>query len=468
MDAGLTLWLVTAAVVAVIALLTAVVYRQVVETNMVHIVQSRKRTKSFGTGSTNGNVYYSWPSWLPMFGVKVIALPVSNFDLSLVQYAAYDKDRVPFHVDVVAFFRISDTNVTAQRVAGIIELKKQLLQIVEGAVRRILASEVIDSIMIERSKFGDLFTQEVEAQLAEWGVEPVKSMELMDIRDTAGSQVVENIMAKKKSHIEMESRVEVAGNLRTAEIAEIDAKQATDLRAQEAEQAVGERTAEKNKEVGIADQKAAQKIKAETAITADKEMDVRRVQQVRQAEITREQEVVSANRDQQTTVIIADGALEATKKRAEGVQIEGEAKASAEKAMQLAPVEAQIALAKVIGANHEYQQYLATIEGIAGYIAVGQEQAKALQAAEVKVIANAGRPTDGATDVMNLFSSRGGTELGAVMEGFAQTPLGRAALAAIGVGKIDAPTAATPTSVDPAPVEPPPIEPAAEASKDAA
>src|SRR5574344_1674345 len=87
-----------------------VMFRVVVHTNMVHIVQSKKKTTSYGTGQEGKNVYYAWPSWVPFFGVTVIKLPVSNFDLSLKDYEAYDKDRVPFMVDVTAFFRIKDTS----------------------------------------------------------------------------------------------------------------------------------------------------------------------------------------------------------------------------------------------------------------------------------------------------------------------------------------------------------------------
>jgi len=46
-------------------------------------------------------------------------------------------------------------------------------------------------------------------------------MELMDIRDAQGHANIANIMAKKSSHIEMESRTEVAKNRQLAETAEI-------------------------------------------------------------------------------------------------------------------------------------------------------------------------------------------------------------------------------------------------------
>lgn len=420
---------------AVASFLSGILFRRVVSTNEVHVVQSRRKTTSYGTGQPAGNVYYEWPKWVPGIGVTVIRLPVSNFDLSLKDYEAYDKDRVPFKVDVTAFFRIKDTAKAAQRVATIKDLEEQLHLIVQGAVRKVLASDVVDSIMVERAKFGDQFTSEVTAQLEEWGVESVKSMELMDLRDGHNSSVISNIMAKKTSHIEMESRREVAQNMQAAQTAEITADQAVQVRKQEAEQAVGERTAEKEKMVGIAQQKAQQDVLNEERETQERQMAVRRVELVRQAEITKDQQVVAAEQDKETRIIIADGELEAKRKEATGIEVEGLAKASAEKALQLAPVQAMIELAKEIGNNPGYQQYLAMIEAIKAYTQVGGKQAEALASADVKIIANAGKPVEGANNVMSLIGASGGTEIAAMVEAFAQTPLGKAVLARAGVSE---------------------------------
>ncbi|OGZ05972.1 MAG: hypothetical protein A2845_03795 [Candidatus Lloydbacteria bacterium RIFCSPHIGHO2_01_FULL_49_22] len=395
---------------------------------MVHIVQSRKKTTSYGTGQEGGNVYYCWPSWMPVLGVTRIMLPVSNFNLGLKDYEAYDKDRVPFKVDITAFFRIAKTSLAAQRVATVEDLKAQLTLIVQGAVRKVLASDVIDTIMVERAKFGMMFTTEIVDQLAEWGVESVKSMELMDIRDGHDSEVITNIMAKKTSHIAMESRVAVAENKQKAETAEINAQQAVDIRSQEAQQAVGERTADKDKAVGIARQKADQEVKSEEKVTMDRSMDVTKVQTVRLADIEREAAVVAAEKTKQTTVLAAEGQLEATRRQSEGVEIAGAAKAAAETAILMAPVTAQITLAKEIGNNAGYQQYLVTLRTVEANQVVGTAQADALKAAEIKVIANSGDVPTGVKSAMELFSTKGGLALGGMLEALSNTPQGEAVL----------------------------------------
>lgn len=419
------------------AVAIAIMFRVVVSTNDVDIVQSAKRTISYGKDQAAGNVYYAWPAWVPVIGVKTIRLPVSVFDQDLSAYAAYDKGRVPFVIDIMAFFRVTDSNVAAQRVHSFPELLDQLKSILQGAVRTILASSEIEEILEGRSKFGEMFTKEVDHQLREWGVQTVKVIELMDIRDAQGSQVIHNIMEKKKSLIEMQSRVEVAGNMQTAQMAEIDAQREVKTREQEALRQIGVRTAEKEREIGVSQEQAKQAIKEQARVTAEKDMAVIQVQHVRKAEIDRDVQVVAAEQDKRTsvikaeghkqqTVLVAEGNLQSTKLHAEGIQAEGTAKAEAEKLMQLAPVQAQITLAQEIGSNDGYQRYLVSIRQIEANQTVGVEQAKALVEADVKIISNSGDPVSGATSVLDLFTPKGGTQLGATLEALAQTSVGAA------------------------------------------
>lgn len=427
------------------AVLLAIFFRQVVPTNDMHVVQSANKTTSYGKDQPAGNVYYQWPSWVPRIGVKVIKLPMSVFDVSLNAYPGYDKGRVPFVVDIMAFFRIVDTNLAAQRVLSFEELADQLKSILQGSVRAILAQSEIEEILEGRGKFGDMFTREVDENLKAWGVSTVKCIELMDIRDGEDSQVIANIMAKKKSLIEKESRITVAGNIRDAEMREIEAARDVHLREQEADQQVGQRTAEKEKQVGIANQQAQQEIKAQERETAERQMAVTKVNVVRQAEIDREAQIVLAEQDKQTlmiraegdkqqTITVAQGHLEQAKLHAQGVEAEGKASGVAEQAVLMAPVNSQIALAKEIGSNEGYQSYLIQVRTVEKDQQVGIAQADALKAAEIKVIANTGNVVDGVGDAMNILTPHGGTRLAAMVEAFSQTPTGAAVLSKLGVG----------------------------------
>ena len=427
----------------------AVLLRRVVPTNEVHIVQTSKKTTSYGKDQDSGNTYYKWPSWLPMMGLSVTVMPVSVFSVRLDEYEAYDKDRVPFLVDVVSFFRISDSNTAAQRVATFEELLDQLESIVQGAVRTVLAKDDIDQIMVERSKFGTLFTQEVEEQLKNWGVIPVKAIELMDIRDLPGGSVIQNIMAKRTSEIEKDSRTVVALNKQAAQIAEISAQREIELQEQNALEVVGKRTAEKEQAIGIANEKSHQQIKVEQKNTAEREQEVRRVTEVRSAEIEKDVQVVRANQSKETaiinaaaqresaviaaegvkqeTVLHAEGKMEAMKREAEGIQAEGEARAAAETAILKAPVTAQIMLAEQIASLPGYQSYLVSIRQIEAGEKIGIAQAAALEHADVKVIANTGETAGvGLSGVGELFSAKGGQAIGSMLESLVQSPAGSA------------------------------------------
>lgn len=237
-------WVGIAVLVIVVILIAKWVLnlRCVVRPSEVHVVRRGKVTEIYGNvksvayddnaktdgavshvDESSGNVYYRIPSWVPIWGVEVQILPLHNFSVDLDAYEAYDKDKLPFEVDVTAFFRIADYRQAASRIEDNRTLLIHLTKIVQGAVRTILAQDVLDDIMTKRSVYGTQFTDEVSVNLKEWGIVPVKSVELMDIRDKQNERVISNIMEKKKSAIEMESRKEVSKNKQEAETAELEA-----------------------------------------------------------------------------------------------------------------------------------------------------------------------------------------------------------------------------------------------------
>lgn len=438
--------------------------RRIVPTNVVHIVQRGDKTVSYGVGK-GSNVYYEFPKWLPKIGVMVRVLPVSNFDIDLSKYSAYDKDRVPFIVDVKAFFHIADTNKAAEKVESFEELKKQLENVVQGSVRSILAKSKLEEIMEERSIFGEKFTESVKTDLSNWGVEPIKNIELMDVRDTDGSSVIHQIMAKRMSAIEMESRTEVAKNNKMSIQAELSAKQDIDVTKAETEkiageakaksiQAIGIANAEATKKAGIAEQESISDIANAEKETAMRKMEVIKVQQVKQAEIDKEKEIIQAEMEKRKIEIKAEAdkfsieteakaILEVKKKDAEGVQAVGEAEAKiiaakgnseaeAEKAKQLASVTAQTTLAKEIGTNKEYQDYLIRVKTVEKdqlvEIARAESFAKALEKADLKILANSGDVQSGLNKFTDILSAKGGSQINGLLESLKQTEEGKSIL----------------------------------------
>lgn len=452
-------------------LLAIIIYllslRRIVPTNVVHIVQRSSKTVSYGVGKVS-NVYYEFPKWVPKYGVEVRELPVSNFGVDLPKYSAYDKDRVPFEVDVKAFFHIADTNKAAEKVASYQDLLLQLNNVVQGAVRSILAKSKLEQIMEERSMFGQLFTDAVKEDLKSWGVEPIKSIELMDVRDAQGSNVIHQIMAKRISAIDMESRTEVAKNTKFAEQAELEARKEVALTAAETErlageaqakskQAIGIAQAESVKNTGIAEQTSLSEIAKAERLTAEQNMEVIKVNQIKQAEIDKEKAIIHSDKERKQIEINAQAdkfkvethaaaQLEAKKKEAEGVktfgqaeadiiQAKGMSEAESKKAMELASVVAQTTLAQEIGENKPYQDYLIKIKEVEVSQVIGVAQyesiAEALSKADLRLLVNSGDVQSGIGKLTDLFSSKGASQLSGLIEGLKQTEEGKALLSAV-------------------------------------
>jgi len=420
-----------------LSIFISLLFRIVVPTNEVHIVQTKKRAIPYGKDYDAWNVYYNLPSWIPFIWITRTILPVSNFTISLDNYQAYDNWKVPFWIDIKSFFRVKDAASAAKWIENFEELKEQLTDIVKGAIRKILASKDIEEIMVWRWEFWRMFTDEIKWQLPSWWVEIVKEIELMDIRDGEGSHVISDIQMKKQATIEKEKRVKVAEESKIAKIAEIEASKEAELKEQDAERQVWEKTAETTKLVWIAKEKSQQEINEEAKYTKAKEMAVKLVENVKQAEIEKSVAVVAAQKEKQTSIVkadwekqqtitIAEWKLQEQQKSAEWIQAIWLAKAEAEKAMLLAPVKAQIELAEKIADMPEYINYLETIKALEVEEEVWTAKAEALKSGELKVIANTWTANDWVNNLMDVFSSKWGSSIASMLENLKQTDWGKA------------------------------------------
>ena len=162
--------------------------RKVVPTNEVHIVQKWRKSVPYGKWLSGWNVYLAWAPWVPFFWVFVQKLPLSIFDLQLNGYKAYDVWKVPFQVDVTAFFEIKEPVLAAEKIFTIAELKEQLNETVKWVVRKTLASRDIIEIMESRTDIKSEFYKEVFTAVKAWWVD-LKNVEFMDIKDADWSQV---------------------------------------------------------------------------------------------------------------------------------------------------------------------------------------------------------------------------------------------------------------------------------------
>lgn len=398
------------AIVLGIILVLMFAWRVVVPTNQAHIIQTRKKSVSYGgKDRPNGNVYYNIPSFIPIIWVKRIILPATIFDINIDNYEAFDNGRVPFKVNVKGFFRINDFNTAAERIESMTELKEQLTAIVSSAIRVILANKDINDILAERSSLGNEFMEAIVNDLADFGVTCTKNIELMDITDSENSQIIYNIQKKKESEIAKDARVSIAENDKIAQEKEIESERRVEIAKAEKEQEVGKKQVESKKEVAMQQEKANQEINEQKKLTIEKEMEVLKTEEIQKAtiekqkaEIEKEKEKavkkLEAEAEAEAIKALAQGRKEAAKNDAEAIverwKAEAEAKqaileaeAEGERKRQEASVANDIAMLKEITQNQGASEYLQIVKAIEMYGLAEQKKAEALQKADIKYLA---------------------------------------------------------------------------------
>lgn len=410
-----------------ISLILAALWRVVVMPEVVHVVQRKNSTVVYGKDTEVGNVFYKVPSWIPIWGVNYKIMPVSIFKIPLEKYRAYDSKKAPFKVDVTAFFKIDakDAAQAAQRVSSFDDLYNELMEVLRGAVRKILASNEIEGIMTERSILGESFMNEVKSQVSAWGVN-VLNIEFMDISDDDSSDeyIITAIMKKHSSFIQRKSQEEVAVNEKEAKLVQINAKREADVEALQAQEVTEKRDAERLQQVGIANEKTNQSIQQEKKMTMEKEMAVLRVEEVEAKKIEASARVEEAEGIKVSNIRKAEGDKEAQaldgKGLGERAAAIGEGEATAIKQKGFAEADAKERLADALSRFEE--QGLMALLG-EKYIEkdkdVGVAIAKAYEDADMKVIQTGNSKPKNLLDMATSVDS--GAKLGGMLDSLKKT-----------------------------------------------
>ena len=390
-------------------LFISMVFRKVVPTNEMHIVQRANSTTTYGKDQQGGNSYFNWYSWLPIIGIKRIILPATIFDITIDNYEAFDNGRVPFKVNVKGFFRIENFNLAAERLESMNELKEQLTAIVSSAIRVVLANKEINDILAERSSLGKEFMDAIIDDLKDFGVTCTKNIELMDITDSENSKIIYNIQKKKESEIERDARLAIALNEKEAKTKEIEANKAIEIAEAMKKQEVGKQNVAAEKNVKMEEEKANQEINEQKQITIEKEMSVLKTSEIEKAKIEKEKAEIEKAKEKEVKKLEAEAEAEAIKALAKGRQEaaendanaiikkwEAEAKAKqvvleAEAVGELKKKEASVAdqvkLYEVVSTNKEYIDFLLGIKAIEQHYEAEKIKGEALKWADIKYLA---------------------------------------------------------------------------------
>lgn len=383
-------------IVAVVVLFAVFFFStyKVISPNESHVIVFMGRGRTIKSPVKRDGVDGKTSYFFVPFLMKRYILPLTNVKLDINDIHLNDKEMAPFICDVVTWLHIEDPVKAAERLDfstgnAFQSLHMDLTAIVQAIARASSMKQEILDIMRDRATFANGVSAEVDVILQSWGVKLV-NLEVNDIRDESGSQIIENYELMRKAAIESKARIEVAGRNREAVEAEQENRQAAEIATANAEKEFKTTQIERDRVVGIATQTQIQDVAIAEALTNAKKIDALRVITVGEANVTKE-----------ATVAEAEGKAEAIRitgeKEAQVVTLKGAADGSAIEAKGLAEAKAKDAMAKAL---KEFNDAGINLEKIRA----GVEIQRAFAEAYGKIAANA--------DIKIVTSGEGGNIMG--------------------------------------------------------
>jgi flotillin len=378
-------WIGLGVIVFIIILIMFAWYR-VVPANFAHVVVRRGGVKVYSSvpvQSTDGKAaYFQVPKSVPYFGCRVHSMPLSMLEINVTDFLAFDRDRVRFECDIVAYMVVEKPLIAAKRFPfGMSELKDQVFKIIKATTRDTTTKLTIREIINDRPAIARRVHEYLEPEVVKWGMS-LQALELVNLQDPKDgtSTAIHDISSIAEVQINSESRQKNAEQIKQARLKEA-----------EAEQAAATRELERDEMVGMRAQKRDQLIAKEQQAAQEEKMRVVRVEQVRQAEIMRDAAIEQAEGDKQAVIRRRAG-------EAEGVRAVGYAEADAK--------------SKLADALKKINEAALDVRRIEKDEKIGITAAQALQKAEIKFI-NAGK----AQSLLDLFTPSGGANIGGMLSG---------------------------------------------------
>lgn len=401
-----------------IALIAAVIlcafsWYRIVPASEAHVIVTSKGTfiaasdKTIQSAVTNS--YFAVPSMVPLIGTVVRRMDLTIKEL-LQEQETIEKNQARFKVKSSLKYRIKDVQKAAETFSSEEDVKEQLKEVVNAAVRAVTVNYDVSEARSKKQEIADKVNTEIADDLAKWGLE-LTSFQLVDFQDTATSTVISDISKRSEVQIQTRTREENAEKLRSAREKEA-----------QAEELARKREIERDKVIAEQEQLKIQKIAEQTKISEEKRYEVIKVQEVKQAEIekakalvqaeqekevaeiNKDQAIIKATQDKETQVIIK----EQQRLQGEGyrLQKEEEAKGNAADIRErgIAEADAKDRLQKAL---NEFKpaaiQALVAEKIVAAQQAIGVATANALSTAKVRIFAGGD-------------SSKQGFDLGAMVE----------------------------------------------------
>ncbi len=400
-----------AAVAAVLFVIFFLSTYKVISPNEAHIIvfmgRGRKIKSPVQKDGVDGRTSYFFIPFL----MKRFVMPLTNVKLDINDIPLNDNQVAPFVCDVNTWLHVADPVKAAERLdfnGGDVfgSLHKDLAAIVQAIARAAAMKQEILDIMRDRATFSNKVSEEVNVMLKEWGVELV-GLEINDIRDQEGSQVIHNYEAMRKASVQSLARIQVAERNREAVESEQQNRQKEEVAKAESEKNFTEKQIEKDAVIGIRTQEKEQQIAVAAQETNKQKVQALRVSTVGQAEVTREAQITTAQGEGEAIRIKGE-------KEADVITLTGNADANAIKAKGLAEAAAKDAMAEALKKFNDAGIDITKITAAVDIQkAFAQAVSKIAEKAEFKILTNSDSST-----LFGLPINAGlGANLGQLIEG---------------------------------------------------
>ena len=253
---------------------------RVVPVNEAHI-RVLQNTKSTFSARVGKSAY-----WVVPFITKLHKLPLCNLAIPVNDIKLNDKDMAKFVCDIMCFVNINNIDLAVERLIltdtekemgfDFVKLSEDLRAIMESVGRTVTTKQTLLDIYMNRSLLDQAITKEVEAVFPKWGIQLV-DLELKDIKDAAGSTIIQDIERKVAAEIRRDAEIRVATTTKEAEVAKA-----------EAEESYRKRQIAKDQQIGIAEQEKNQQIAEREAVANIQKVEAQRKLDVGRAEIEKQ------------------------------------------------------------------------------------------------------------------------------------------------------------------------------------
>ena len=224
--------------------------------------------------------------WVVPFITKLHKLPLCNLAIPVNDIKLNDKDMAKFVCDIMCFVNINNIDLAVERLIltntevamgfDFVKLSEDLRAIMESVGRTVTTKQTILDIYMNRSMLDQAITKEVEVVFPKWGIQLV-DLELKDIKDAAGSTIIQDIERKVAAEIHRDAEIRVATTTKEAELVKA-----------EAEEIYRKRQIVRDQQIGIAEQEKNQQIAEREAVANIQKVEAQRKLDVGRAEIEKQ------------------------------------------------------------------------------------------------------------------------------------------------------------------------------------